>query len=46
MQLLDHLFYLQVKYEPNGGIAFPAFILGAGVVMNTFVKKVFRVIYI
>jgi hypothetical protein len=28
-------FSLQVNNKPNGGIAFPAFILGAGVVTNT-----------
>jgi hypothetical protein len=27
-------FSMQVKHKPNGGITFPAFILGAGVVTN------------
>jgi hypothetical protein len=27
-------FSLQVKHKPNGGITFPAFILGAGVLTN------------
>ncbi len=34
MQIPDHYLSMQVKNKPNGGIAFPAFILGAGMVMN------------
>ncbi len=36
VQISEHLFCLQVKNKPNGGITFPAFILGADVVMNTY----------
>jgi hypothetical protein len=32
-------FSLQVKNKPNGGIAFPAFILGAGVVKKQSSKN-------
>jgi hypothetical protein len=34
MQTLTVHFSLQVKHKPNGGIAFPAFVLGAYVVKN------------
>jgi hypothetical protein len=32
----DCLFSLQVKNKPNGGITFPAFILGAGTIRNSY----------
>jgi hypothetical protein len=32
----DPLFNLQVKNKPNGGISFPAFIHGAGVVTKQY----------
>ncbi len=36
VQLPNHLFSLKVKSKPKSGIAFPAFILGAGMVTNFY----------